>query len=262
VALATSCKLISGTSSCLINDVDIIFKWVRSSSVWEAMNSGQVLLAMFSLTWKLLTGVHRYYNVSLPLNVVRGMRPKTGPLKQHLNNLLGCLLLTQNREASDPRDKIFGLAGLVRIVIDIDYSLSTPQLYKEFSAYIANNTSDLINLLHHAGLYYSSSKLGLPSWVPDWSVPPSTCAKYKPFIGVYGANNNCKPEVASIAVSVEALSVKGIRLDTVYSTTPLKQDTVKSHEEVLASLSQDIQFLFQCDAQTILQDVLPNTPSS
>lgn len=52
--------------------------------------------------------------------------------------LMGCLHLTGSRVATNPRDKLFGLAGLIRIVIGIDYSLSKPDLYVKFSGYIAN----------------------------------------------------------------------------------------------------------------------------
>ncbi|RYP13688.1 hypothetical protein DL765_006770 [Monosporascus sp. GIB2] len=262
VALASSCQFISGTSSCLMSDFDTVFDWVRRPDIWEAIGRGEVLLERSPLTWRLLAGVHRYYNISFPINVARGLRPSAGPLSDDLKELMGCLHLTGSRVATDPRDKLFGLAGLIRIGIDIDYTLSAPDLYVKFSSYVANNISDLTSLLHHAGILSAATKLGLPSWVPDWSVPPSTFSKYEAYIGVYGANKGFPPEAASISVAGRTLSAKGIRLDTVRSMTPAKQGPADTHEEFEASLSRDIQFLLQCDARTVLQEILPGPPSS
>ncbi|KAH8765275.1 heterokaryon incompatibility protein-domain-containing protein [Hyaloscypha sp. PMI_1271] len=81
-------------------------------------------------------------------------------------------------EASDPRDKIYGLLGLAadrdqlkEFGIQPDYSKSCQELY-------ISVTSAILRQGHVSVLSLNSfpkTQIGLPSWVPDWSRPLESC---------------------------------------------------------------------------------------
>ena len=74
------------------------------------------------------------------------------------------------REATDPRDKVYALYGLVQgyqeVPLEVNYAMSVEDVYRstvrfcienEGKLFILNNVSDFRKQSHH-----------LPSWVPDW----------------------------------------------------------------------------------------------
>jgi hypothetical protein len=85
------------------------------------------------------------------------------------------LPLTRNLQATDPRDKVFAMMGLVDTSqlhgFKPDYTLSVAQVY-------LNCTRAMI--VQEQGLSVFSSAMGqfqgkdLPSWVPDWRLPRRT----------------------------------------------------------------------------------------
>lgn len=88
----------------------------------------------------------------------------------HLSDLLWN---TWDREATDPRDKVFAVLGLLQQGADgahppptADYSKPVDQVYREAAAYIINSKRSLDILLAASGLEGEESSL--PSWVPNW----------------------------------------------------------------------------------------------
>lgn len=88
----------------------------------------------------------------------------------HLSDLLWN---TWDREATDPRDKVFAVLGLLQPGADgvhppptADYSKPVDQVYREAAAYIINSKASLDILLAASGL--DGEESNLPSWVPNW----------------------------------------------------------------------------------------------
>ena len=75
------------------------------------------------------------------------------------------------RKASDPRDYIYGLCGLVQDWkgqrLEPDYSLSTAQVYAHAAFKIIKDMKSLYLLAWNERA--RNEKRGFPSWVPDWS---------------------------------------------------------------------------------------------
>ncbi|KAK8101395.1 hypothetical protein PG999_011769 [Apiospora kogelbergensis] len=73
--------------------------------------------------------------------------------------------------ATDPRDKIFSLLGLIPGgklgPVAADYSLSVPEVYMKTAIYLASQYGWMA-VLYRAGVVNSSQE-GMPSWVPDWT---------------------------------------------------------------------------------------------
>ncbi|KAK2809800.1 hypothetical protein FQN50_003440 [Emmonsiellopsis sp. PD_5] len=82
-------------------------------------------------------------------------------------NLLRLLIDTSSYKCSDPRDKVFGLLGLVQEQgLTPDYSISVEDVYTGIAAYIIKHhrNFDIFGLASTGKSAYA-----LPSWVPDFS---------------------------------------------------------------------------------------------
>lgn len=74
--------------------------------------------------------------------------------------------------ASDPRDKIFGLLGVMDTQLVADYNKSVVQVYCEFVSAWMREMRNLNFLLHACRMPQkgaSTGQPGLPSWAPDWA---------------------------------------------------------------------------------------------
>ena len=84
--------------------------------------------------------------------------------------------LLEFHKATDPRDHVYGLLGLIDLDIVPDYSENTTvaDVYIEVARHCLN--TEPINILSLAGTRNGpeddSTHLDLPSWVPDWRLPP------------------------------------------------------------------------------------------
>lgn len=79
---------------------------------------------------------------------------------------------TMSLQATDPRDKIYGILALCKgIDIRPDYSKTTQQVYTDLAMLLLSQNS---NLLWYSGIHFGKNINGLanisywPSWVPDW----------------------------------------------------------------------------------------------
>ena len=108
--------------------------------------------------------------------------------------LLDLLLMSRALGATDPRDKIYALLGLGKHDINPDYSMSPESVFTDFALQTIGIATDMQARRKAASLEVSSyhpevrramiliscagrhnQKLGLASWVPDWTVNLSCC---------------------------------------------------------------------------------------
>ncbi len=80
----------------------------------------------------------------------------------------------REREATDPRDKVYGLLGMASNVAEVgivpDYSLSWQEVYKRTAVSMVKSYQDPDILSRESlGLSLENEKVGLPSWAPNWS---------------------------------------------------------------------------------------------
>jgi hypothetical protein len=89
--------------------------------------------------------------------------------------LLDILIEARGREAGDPRDKIFAVLGIAKLLdkarfpkLEADYSRATQEVYTYYSSFF---------IRHHGPSFFPSlvksrpALPGLPSWAADWTVP-------------------------------------------------------------------------------------------
>ena len=91
--------------------------------------------------------------------------------KQHF---LGLLMSARGCKATDCRDKIFSLFQIMsdggsRDIANLqaDYTLSPTQVFTNVALFLLNSGLDFLSSVQG-----KSSLPGLPSWIPDWSMPP------------------------------------------------------------------------------------------
>ncbi|PMD66822.1 uncharacterized protein K444DRAFT_580185 [Hyaloscypha bicolor E] len=100
-----------------------------------------------------------------------GIREVLGILTQdQIDRLLFLLQKTRHKEATNPRDKIYGLLGLLHnspnpLHITPDYDREVSHIYTDVAMRFINYQKSLFVLLNHE---FKASDSGLPTWVPHW----------------------------------------------------------------------------------------------
>lgn len=156
--------------------------------------------------------------------------------------LLDLLVQNRDRKASDPRDKVFALLGLLRnhewqVQIQPDYHISWAELYRKVVVAEVQTTWSL-NILRYCN---PPLDIGLDesSWAPDWSRVSRRRLLRAPL-------NHRRYHAAADFVADEAffmgrtLTTKGVLIDIIRSSFPLPQvvySDVFSQIELLKAIS-------------------------
>jgi hypothetical protein len=107
--------------------------------------------------------------------------PNLRPIVEHKDEpLLEVLRACRRKLASDPKDKLFGVLGIlperVRNEFRADYSLSLKEIYTEIVDYILKTTENLDVICDAIHFPAHRSSANLPSFVPDWSHIPQVAS--------------------------------------------------------------------------------------
>ncbi|KAL5320197.1 hypothetical protein ACEPPN_010998 [Leptodophora sp. 'Broadleaf-Isolate-01'] len=164
--------------------------------------------------------------------------------------LLSVLSRHQRCEATDLRDKVFSFLGLVktpsipRTQVNITYEEKTEPIYTQTARAMLDTDRNLDILSRPPST--TISELNLPSWVPDWSLPPASSLTYSwghgplSLTGVElspstprfcaSANTAFTPSSfptngssSSSSTSNRSLIIQGYVLDTITETGPIYQ---------------------------------------
>ena len=103
----------------------------------------------------------------LGLNFLRKAKTNSRESTWEKLTLSELVLTSQNRQATDPRDKVFALLGLMneQNILTADYTMSTEEVYITAAKYCIEQEKDLrILRVRCKGL---TGNRKLPSWVPD-----------------------------------------------------------------------------------------------
>jgi hypothetical protein len=122
------------------------------------------------------------------------------------------LRLFYNRQATDPRDKVYGLLGLLtpsqRLVLP-NYSLSASEVYEETAFAIMDSSKELSILMD---IDEFAGDVEVPSWCPDWT---TGCAAGMELYDFYNAGGDSTASVQRC--SARTLKLQGLILDAVVS---------------------------------------------
>jgi len=129
--------------------------------------------------------------------------------------LLEVLRSCRSKLTSDPKDKLYGILGLleeeIRNEFPADYDLSIKEVYVRAFDYLICTTERLDVLCEaiHFPLHTGSN---LPSWVPDWSYNPETTALGRSFD--FTAAGDTKAD-AVVLDDHKRLEISALYIDTV-----------------------------------------------
>ncbi|KAJ8126358.1 hypothetical protein O1611_g7280 [Lasiodiplodia mahajangana] len=101
--------------------------------------------------------------------------------KDNILDILDLLRRTRSHQASDPRDKIYGLLGIASGIdtddqrFAVDYSEDCRDVYTRFARtlILTSKAYDVLSYVNHNPFRYHDvmfNRFGLPSWVPDWDL--------------------------------------------------------------------------------------------
>jgi Heterokaryon incompatibility protein (HET) len=157
-----------------------------------------------------------------------------------LYQLMQELYIDNDMQATDPRDRIWGILALAnnseKLGIEADYaSCEVDLLYvRTARAIIQNGDMDLLGLSQ-----FPKQSMGLPSWVPDWrsNLQPSFCSvginDYHP--PLFAASGDLQP-VFLKEEDERVLGVEGFVIDEIDEVgSPWIEDGSEFHHEVYLS---------------------------
>ena len=156
----------------------------------------------------------------------------------HAGGLLDLLMVGSKSKSTDPRDKVYSLLGLGRVLIEgsiqtqqrlassesektetmlIDYSKSVSEVYQYLAKYLINRDRNLDVLCILYG-HRNAQSDDLPSWTPDWrvSLPKTTqnCSDY--FSMKFAAAGFTKADYQD-QQAINRLTVRGYCVDIITS---------------------------------------------
>ena len=138
----------------------------------------------------------------------------------HSSSPLQILTRFHGRVATDPRDKVFALLGLIsEPFLSADYSASKYDVYVMAAMRIIKSTKSL-ELLPGA---HFAAHTEIPRWSPDWSIPPSGNEWQRlQCRNLYNASRGMPAQTASVhGMPTQAiLEADGIWFDRVRYVTP------------------------------------------
>jgi hypothetical protein len=136
--------------------------------------------------------------------------------------------------ATDPRDHVYGLLGLVAEVnkadIPIDYNLTTGEVFaKATLAMIREYGMDVLSFSHHYA-YFEGNQI--PSWSVDWfSFPFSAIHKH----GNFQAHRELRFDKSSISTRGTVIKVPGVIFDSIKSVGIHSGFAPEGYQEALPS---------------------------
>lgn len=147
--------------ACLASDAEIVcgsfrVPWIYVLTVARKLQSRALLQDFFGPIGDSMAALTRFSTA-----IVGEKRNKP--------NLLDLLMLVRNREATDDRDKVFGILGMFCtedcLGVFPDYTIDTNEVYLRCARNIILHQNSLALFSYCSGPLQDA---GLPSWVPDW----------------------------------------------------------------------------------------------
>ncbi|KAI3343432.1 heterokaryon incompatibility protein-domain-containing protein [Ustulina deusta] len=158
--------------------------WKRLWVVQEVFNAKAIMVfcgGTTELPWRVYQKAAHIYSQVLVYegpNSLLDMDSANSLLRE--GSLLNIMRAYRRKLASDPRDKIFGILGVlpedVRKEFLVDYSLSIKEVYTNVADFLLSTTNCLDVICESIHFPKQAGIANLPSWVPDWSRSPETRA--------------------------------------------------------------------------------------
>ncbi|CZR66859.1 uncharacterized protein PAC_16760 [Phialocephala subalpina] len=236
---STESRLFEGGSAALTKLMNVPY-WNRIWVVQEMRlpQSAIVVCGSISMSWSVFTNANNNWNLHHDCcedALIRGEDTVVGVLTEIMVTVMNVmdeqmdvfrtLLLHSHRQATDPRDKVYGLLSICRRRDDDikggrfvpDYTIPKELLFPKLTMQLIESTGCLKVL---TGTYFHQ---GIPSWVADWSVSPSIMEvarehtrlrQYDLYNAMVGDIGQAKYELSSLMTVKQVLRLAGKEVDT------------------------------------------------
>ncbi|KAF2664373.1 HET-domain-containing protein [Microthyrium microscopicum] len=192
----------------------IALEYGVSQDIWKRQELGYIRQPLFDQFYSL-----RGIDTSIHSTVFEGKDPA--------GKLLDILIKLRVRAATDPRDKVFGILGIIPAVDDIgivaNYESDVAEVYKKTAQQIIHSSGSL-DVLGVANTNQHENAIALPLWCPDWSIEKIIAAPFctlKPRDGEYDATSGSR---ASVIFVDDELIIEGYLFDTIAEVADVLPD--------------------------------------
>ena len=161
--------------------------------------------------------------------IIRALKFAQQPRQNSPWTLIQLLRSTRIYEATDPRDKVFALQGVMTDMNSfcntVNYESTMEEVYLAFAVYNLQDRKDLV-WLSNAGLSTYPPNRHLPSWVPDWS-HDNNRKGILASTHQFRASGDTVPSL-SISSDHKVLTIQGFVIDTVaqLNTVPYTHERI------------------------------------
>jgi hypothetical protein len=167
--------------------------------------------------------------------------------KMKMKNLAVFNLIAKHLHATNPKDQIYELLGIMGLIVEIDYSdsMSVRALYSTFAElrFAAGNGSSILSTPGVGWNAIYINPFNLPLWVPDWYTPgygPKSPILINWF-GVYSANAGMRTS-SSTVVSNGTLLARGCVCEMVQHHV-FRRTTANISDPIAAAFKFCVQFI-------------------
>lgn len=128
---------------------------------------------------------------------------------------LDLLYVTRLCKSTDPRDRVFALAGLVNESkpVQVDYRMTTREVYANIARHIINSSKSL-KILSSAFHPDPSATKGFPTWVTRWDIASESDVCLPLWVGDEYASSKASVAIWNEPFEPQLLTLRGLRVDT------------------------------------------------
>ncbi|KAK4230729.1 heterokaryon incompatibility protein-domain-containing protein [Podospora fimiseda] len=210
----------------------------KSRVYYDSISAPWEMLTQAADTYKnglLTTSVESLYHYLVPLARFSGMIGTIETTRQvwrsplRLVELLQILRQFRDRKATDPRDKVYALLGIIQYWggpnrLFPDYANSVSQVYLKTSTTLIKNARSLDVLAGEHGILggkFPKTSDRRPSWVTDWSFSPDINGQARlDTLYLYNAFNDDGDSAHSVRLHGRLLEISGLHVDDVLHVSP------------------------------------------
>ncbi|KAE8444356.1 hypothetical protein EG329_000666 [Mollisiaceae sp. DMI_Dod_QoI] len=205
LALATSVTVMRGHDTCT---------WNALSKLQRLVRDNRIFIDLYRSEFFVFLDPTNVIANALPASIDGIRSPKE---HEKCTDLIELLQRFRSSQATDPRDKVYGMLGLAeeafRKRLKIDYEKKVADVYTDVAKTLIMHSRDVSFL---ADCFYRPEELSdAPSWVPNWTarLPPSYVSLHE--LSIKAPFNASGALEIAASIDGDCLLVNGVRIASI-----------------------------------------------